>query len=250
MGKFQGCVTFNHRLNKTRFSIKSVIAGILFFVFLIIMFCCLVFLKKIEKVYDKQTFYVVYVDKSRKKQPSDKVSLLKNLGGASEIIFHKDYYYLCASYYLSENDASQVVESMSQTYVEAGILKLEAKNISKKTIQKISANISYERYFKYMYQIFDEYYKIAMGYMSGSFTDSEILQKLYKKRLELVEIIENLENKQNEKIFNDIKTYAKYTLTCFDDLTKDFYQSTKKEHLICLLGIRLVEIKVDLFNNL
>ena len=107
MAKFQESVSRNVSNNRSQISIKSVIAIILFFVFVVLVLLCLAGLKKVEKCFDKQSFYVVYVEKTKRKMAPESVDLIKKLGGAGCLMFFKDEYYLVANVYQKEDDADE-----------------------------------------------------------------------------------------------------------------------------------------------
>ena len=250
MVNFQGCVPYAVSKKHTKSPIKSVIATILFFVFLIGIFLCLVYFRKIEKCYEKQSFYVVYVEKNRRKIDVDNVELIKKLGGAGSVLFFKEEYYLIANVYLKENDAKEIAEGLVSTFAEAGVIKLEHESISKKKALHIAQNLSVSKFFEKFYVFLGNLEDMQMQYVVGSLAESEFLTKMLKVKLDFESIVDEMENPDNEKIFDDIKTHAHMFLNYFQAFFDEFLKQSKKESMICALKFNFVKLKVDLFDNL
>ena len=250
MDSFQGYVPYVRTKKRSKVSIKSVIAGILFFLFLGVIFACLVYFRKVEKCYEKQAFYVVYVAKNKRKIDTDSIDLVKKLGGAGTLLFLKEEYYLVANVYTKESDAKEIAGGLTATFADAGVVKLEHKSISKNKASHIAQNLSYSKYFEKMYKFLEKYEAMQMKYMTGEYDDGEFLTDLLGYKLDFESIVSEFENPDEEKLFDDIKTYAKMSLNYFDDFYDEFFQNTKKESLVCALGYNLVKLKVDMFDNL
>lgn len=250
MAKFQESVSRNVSNNRSQISIKSVIAIILFFVFVVLVLLCLAGFKKVEKCFDKQSFYVVYVEKTKRKMAPESVDLIKKLGGAGCLMFFKDEYYLVANVYLKEDDADEIAEGLKVHFADAGVVKLSHSDIDKKKAVHIAKNLSVSKFFEKMYKVVEDFEDLQMKYLMGSVQEGEFLTKMLKEKLEFESIVNNFENENDEKLFEDIKTYAKMTVNYFDIFLDDFFQSTKKESLICLLKFNLIKLKVDMFDNL
>lgn len=250
MAKFQESVPRRAFNKGTQISIKSVIATILFFIFVILVLLCLAGFRKVEKCFDKQSFYVVYVAKTKRKMAPEDVDLIKKLGGAGCLLFFKDEYYLVANVYQKEDDADEIAEGLKVHFADAGVVKLSHSDIDKKKAVHIARNLSFSRFFEEFYKVVEDFEGLQMKYLMGSVQEGEFLTEMLKQKLEFETIIENFENENDEKLFQDIKTYANMVVNYFDSFFDDFFQSTKKESLICLLKFNLVKLKVDMFDNL
>lgn len=250
MSDFQGYVSYLPHDKPLRKPIISVITVILFFIFLAVVFACLVSFKKVEKCYERQVFYVVYIEKNRRKIDEDKKELIKKLGGAGSVLFFKEEYFLVANVYLNEADATEIKENLKESFSGAGVVKLEAKAINKKTASHIAQNLSYSRFFERYYKFINDFEQVQIEYLKGEIGDGDFSSKLLKTKLEFQDLIDLFENPKNEKIFEDITTYANMLVNYFDEFFNKFFQSGKKESLICELKFNFARLKVDMFNNL
>ncbi len=250
MSDFQGYVPYRVAKKITKSPIKSVIAGILFFVFLAIVFACLVYFRKVEKCYERQCVYAVFVSKNKRKIDDASVELIKSLGGAASILFFRQEYYLIANVYLKEEDADEIATSLKKTFNDAGVVKLEHKTLPRKTVLHISQNLSYARFFEKFYAFMYDFEEMQMNYLLGSLSEGDFLTKLYKFKLDIKETIDNFENPDNEKFFDDISTYASMCVNYLESFYTEFFQSTRKEMLIAKLKFEIYKLKVDLFENL
>ena len=250
MVDFQGYVPYASCKKHAKTQIKSVIATILFFVFLALIFMCLVYFRKVEKCYEKQEFYVVYVSKNKRKIDADSVELLKKLGGAGSVLFFKEEYYLVANVYIKESDAKEIADGMTSTFAGAGVIKIGHESISRKKAVHIAQNLSVSKFFEKYYAFLHDLESWQMKYVVGKFGESEFLTKLLKVKLEFENIVGEFENPNNEKLFDDIKTHAHMCINYFQSFFDEFLKQSKKESMICDFKFKLAMLKVDLFDNL
>ena len=250
MVNFQGYVPYVVKKKHAKTPIKSVIIMILFFIFLMLIFMCLVYFRKVEKCYEKQKFYAVYVSKNKRKIDGDSVELLKKLGGAGNVLFFKEEYYLIANVYFSEADAKEIANGLVSTFADSGVIKLEHNSIPRKKALHIAQNLSVSKFFEKYYVFLSELEGWQMQYVSGKLDESEFLTRLLRVKLEFESIVEEFENPEDEKIFEDIKTHAHMCLNLLQNFFDDFLKQSKKESMICELKLQLIKLKIDLFDNL
>ena len=234
----------------SQISIKSVIATILFFIFVVLVCLCLVAFRKVEKVFDKQTFYIVYVAKNKRKIDPATTDLVKKLGGAGSVLFFKEEFYLVANVYLKESDAKEIVGGLLENFSNAGVLKIEHKSIEKKKVTHIAHNLTFSRFFEKLFEFNEKFEELQMSYLIGELSESGFLTEVLKNKLEFEQIVKDFENQSGEKLFDDIKSHANMCVNYFNEFFEEFLRSTKKETLICKLKFDLVKLKYDMFENL
>ena len=250
MVDFQGYVPYKAARKRAKNSIKSAIAVILFFIFLLGIFMCLVYFRKVEKCYEKQVFYAVYVEKNKRKIDADNIELVKKLGGAGNVLFFKEEYYLIANVYLKEDDADEIAKGLASTFFGSGVIKIEHDSISRKKAMHIAQNLSVSKFFEKFYVFLSDFEEWQMQYVVGNLAESEFLTKLLKVKLDFETIVGEFENPDNEKIFDDIKTHGHMCLNYLQGFFNEFFKESKRESMICALKFNLAKLKVDLFDNL
>lgn len=246
----QDYVPYKRRRKGLIIQIKSVIALILFFIFVFMILTCLGVSRKNNKCFDKSSFSFVYVQKTKKMLDETEKDLVKGLGGAGIFYFFKEHHYLIANVYLKLDDAKEVAGGMVDSFENAGVLTIETKRLSRLLQQKIKSNLSYYRFFKYLYEFSEKFEELNLNYISGELSQGKLMSELIEINLEFETIVNEFENENNESVFSDIKTYANMILIHFDNFFDEFYQSTKKQALVCALGVNVALTKVDLFDNL
>lgn len=230
--------------------INSAIAGFLFFILTLSILVCLGVSRKKNKCFDKVSYHFVFVQKNRIQTNKDEQDLVKSLGGAGIYYFHKENYLLIANVYHSSDDAKEIKNGMLENFENADVLTLEAPAINRKTQNIIKDNLSYYKFFKYLQMAIQNFEVLNMNYLSGEITQGKLMSELISKKLELETIVNEFENPQKEDLFENIKTYANMFLIHFDNFFNEFYQSTKKQSLVCSLCVNFALTKVDLFDNL
>lgn len=245
----QGYVPYKKSLNKRKLQIKSIFMIVLFFSLTITILVCLGISRKANKCFDKQTFHFVYTQKNKVKTDKNQIDLLKSVGGAGVVYFHKENFHLLANFYLKKDDANEIKDGMIQNFENSGILQLEVKTLSRSLQNKIKSNENAYLFFKKLYKFFEKFENLNMQYISGEVSEGKLVSTLIAEKLEFETIAKEFDS-GDEKLFLDLKTYLNMVVLHFESFFNEFFSSTKKQSLVCMLGVNIALTKVELFNNL
>ena len=233
-----------------KLQIKSVFMACLFFLILLTVSITLGASRKTNKCFEKQSYHFVYAQNNKQILDKTEQDLVKSLGGAGIYYFYKEHHYLIVNVYLSKDDANEIKNGMAENFPNSGTITLEVKDIPKKIQSKIKDNLSYYKFFKYFHELIESFQELNMNYIAGKITQGKLMSSIITMQLDCKTIISEFENPENEELFNNIKTYANMCKIHFENFFDEFYQSTKKQALVCALGVNLALTKIDLFNNL
>ncbi len=234
----------------SKVQIKSVIAVFLFFILFLSVLIGLGVSRKQNKCFDRFVYNFVYVQKTRTDSNKTEKDNLKNMGGAGVFLFHKQHYLLVANVYTKLDDANEIKNGMIETFEKADVLTLEINPLPRKLQNKIRQNDTFYKYFKFLLNISKDIEQLNMNYVTGKKGQGKVMSEILARKLELESIIKEFVITEEEKLFEDIKTYANMHLLHFENFFNDFYGSTKKQSLLCELCVNLALTRVDLFDNL
>lgn len=229
--------------------IKSVFMIIIFFILLLGVLIALASAKKTEKCFDKELYYFVYAQKERNTIKQENIDLIKSLGGAGDVYFKSEKFYLIANVYLIEDDADEIANGLTENFEDSGVLTLTAPDIPDDVKKAIKEEPDALRFFKFLQKTIEKTEILNIDYMSGNVTDGKLLNELLEVKLEFEHFSKQISS-INEKLFDDICSYINQIANEFTDFFDKFYYSTKKGSLMCSLFVNLVLIKVNLFQNL
>ena len=237
---------------KQRVRLRLTILIILIIVLIItIIFVCIIIKNKKGIYFKKRTFYILYIDKNEKQ--SELYSLqdtIKKLGGGGEIYFDGKFYYLTASVYHNKTDASSVLNNIFLNFSNSGILTLERNELSSKVVSKINENSQAKRFFKFFDECILDLMEIQYKYMAGIVTQRDLISNLISKKLELEEIMSNFNFDSEDMEFNNIYQIQSVCLLYFNNFLNKFFESSKKESLLCELCLNIVLSNYELFKNI
>ena len=264
----------------SRRQLKNVNLIIIVFVILIITMCLVLtpivisIKKRPKKIFDEKKFYLVYSHKNLKQNEVKKhQDIIKKLGGSGDIYHHKDYYYLITSLYLDKSDADSVKNNIKTNFKDAGVLQITIKKISKNKQIIFFDNPVLLNFIKFQSELLEKISNYQILYLSGEIQSREIISSLLEKKLELERIITETEklnndikknNNQNDKnsksstinaekisaVTNDCLLAQKLYLLYFNNFLNVFFESLKKDSLLCELACNIALVYYDFCNNL
>lgn len=242
----QGLVT--RRFSKS--TIKIIISfAIIIFILVIICITMLLFKSNNNSYFNEKQLYIVYVEKSLKQEDlKTEQKNIKSLGGGGEIYKQKDYYYLTVSVYLNKDDAKEVVNNIKENYPEADVLSLKVKKVSKENRIKINQNKACLEFFKNINVFVNEIVEKQLMFLAGTISTRDLTTFLIEKKLKIEDIIAR--NESDDEFFNSILVYENLSLFYINNFLNVFFESTKKNSLVCELSINLSFLQFDLSNNL
>ncbi len=176
--------------------------------------------------------------------------LLKKLGGANVVHFHKNEYYLLVNVYLNKDEAEEVVSNIKPTFANAGVVRISTSVFSKASRNQILSNFKLKNTLKRISSNFDEVLSYEMGYLAGKISESDVISKFVMHRVEFSKLKEQL--LASEGILETATAnYLKIFLLHYDNFFDKFYsQTNNREYLICKLATELIISQIELINNL
>lgn len=243
---------YKRKNNKENFS-KTMIFSAFTAIILIIVIIFIAVInanKKPHKIYEEQKIYFVYTSKSLKQSELKKSQdLIKKLGGCGEILFHKDYYYLISSVYASSSDAKSVLSKISDNFSGAGVLDLTIKKISKSNQNLINNHKPLFDLFNFLTSLYKDIISAQISFLSGEIITRDVINFFIEKKLKFEQIfssikILNTEQNNSKVILNNLQKipddfYKKFDIfnseimLYFNNFINKFFESTKKDSLIC-----------------
>ena len=170
---------------------------------------------------------------------------------------------MLSSIYLSNSDADSVKSKIKTNYTNADKLTLTIKKIDKKTRNAISSSPLLLNFFTIQNELFSELVDKQILYLSGSITTREVSSYILEKKLELETIkgnmkseFESLSKSSKEPENLSYLVYKKSLLSLnlyllyFNNFLSKFFESSKKDSLICELAINFALCYHDLCNNM
>ena len=183
--------------NKSK-RIKSVIQTILVFLFAIISTAVLITVKKKNLMFEERIFYLVSVaSEGREALLDPQKELLKNLGASNVVYKKNDSYHLIASVYLDLESAEEIKGNLSTYFADVKILKIKSKKIKRKSIKNIRASVDSEKLVKTLYRYTNEFQNLHMNYLSGKCSESQFLNDMVRRKLELEKLNGQIEQKND-----------------------------------------------------
>lgn len=246
----QGYVPLNKSCRRRKIKLISVISFILIAI-LIVFLIFLIPKQKSEKYFKQKSYYFVYVAKQQKANSfSEMQDLLVSLGGAGVIYNNSDNYYLLVNVYFDEDDANEIKNNIEGTFEQADFIEIKTKEISSKKKNLIKENEYVFDLVKFLYDFLEFYEGFSLSYLSGNLTDSKFCAGLIEKRLELEQIIKNISDNNSSVLDGNAMTCGELLLIHFNNFFNNFFDSSKKESLVCALGVNMVIERIELFDNL
>lgn len=245
----QVLVSSNNKRKTAKTRIKSVISTILIILFAICSSAFLIVLKKKNLIYEERVIYVISVASSKKEKDLNSSSeLLKNLGGANVIYKFQDEYHLIANVYLDFQSAEEVKNEINTYFLNAQILKLKIKKVSRKTKNQIKNNYELERVVRYLYSLINEFQELQFGFLSGSLTQGKFFSEMVQVRLKISDFIKN--NKVDNEISGIIYSHLDIILYKLTNFLTGFELSGSKQNYICNYFVGFYLNYIELFNSL
>ena len=239
-----------HRKTNKRL-IKSIFTAVFIIFLIVFLFVFLVSLKKQSVCFESQTFYFVYADKAKNEAPilaqQDRV---KSLGGSGVIYKKNNTNYLLINCYLIEDDVKDVKNRVSTEFANSDTLKITVKAISKNVQKEVRESQGYYKFFNFKREFFQFFLDKEMEYIKGNLSDGKFISWIISKRLELNSIKEEFIKDSKIESFMVINQFADVFVLHFDNLLNKFFESTKKQSLICEFYCNLVLTNADMCDNL
>jgi hypothetical protein len=222
------------------------------FLVIFVLSCALIYLVPLQKanqIFNTKTYYLVGLYKSRKKNDAiSQKSQVELLGGAGYIFEKNDVFYLISSAYIKKEDASEISSSMSKLYSGAEVVAISSKSSTKQKQIKIRQNEKVLSFCKYIDTFIDFYLDYELQYLAGKVSDSELSKTLISKKLEIEEKIKQFD--ASVELENNAKIVANLILVHIDNFFSNFFELSKKNSTVCLLGVNLAIERVYFFDNL
>ncbi len=236
--------------NRGRFK-KNLICFIAFSLAIVILFCVFVdiFKKKKPTAFDEHEYYFVYSEKNKKQAILEaSVDKIKSLGGAGEIYFYQDYYYLICSVYQTSSDAEEIKNNVVKNFSGAGILTLKASKLKKNLAREIKQNEKLFSLFNFVYKTSMSYVDYAIRFMAGTIEQGKLSMQILNDKLKLDETIGDF--KPNSELSNQIFGYLNMIKLYYDNFFSKFFESNKKESLLSSLAVNFCLLRILMCNNL
>lgn len=207
---------------------------------------------KKNKIFESTHLYYVYVESSTTTHSLKvKQEVVKSLGGAGKIFEHKNMYYLLTSVYQSKSSAEEVKKNLSQNFENCGILEIETKKISSKNKNLILNNIEILEYLKYIQNFNKELNNNYIKYLSGEMSESKFVSFLLTNKLSINEKIKNLSDiKEKNNLLDHFNNNVNMNLFYIENFLDNFFQSSKKQSLVCELALNISMQLCEMFDNL
>lgn len=237
-----------HNFSKRRGT--SVIVLVIIAIFGIASLCCVAMFKKEKDYFSEKKIYVVYVKKSLKQNDLSVLQRdLKILGGAGEIFKYKENYNLLSSVYREKSDADEVVKNISTTFKEADYLTLTIKKVSKSNRNLINSNKQQLDFFKLVNSFNRDFIEKQMLYLSGLVSNREISLYLIEQKIKIEKILDYTEIEEN-KLSDKLSIYQNTMQLYIKNFLDNFFESTKKNSLVCELAVNMALLQYEMTNNL
>lgn len=249
--RFQVYVTPDRCDKNTRFAIKSVFAVGLIFFLLIFILVAVIHLKKKENNFLPLSFYFVYSSKYRKESMlyTEKETLKKS-GGACEIYFHKNYYYMFVSVYFEKNEADEFADSIKEMFPNVGVLRITTSKFSKTAKSQILGYFEVKNALKYVKSDFGEVLEIQNNYVLEKIDSGSVISTLSRHKLNLQTLEKRLIDSAG-KMGVLLSSYIEMELLAYNEFFEKFYvQSSNRVHLLSKLATKLAIIQIKMINNL
>ena len=191
--------------------VKSVIQTIFIFLFAIVSTAILITMKKKNLMFEERMFYMVSVAGEGKESLLDpQKELLKNLGAANVVYKKNDSYHLIASVYLDLESAEEIKANLASYFADVKILRIKSKKVGRKTIKNIRSALGLEKLIKTLYGYTKEFQDLHMNYLAGKTSESQFLNEMVRKKLELDKLNKqiDLKNDYSENIVNFGEMFA------------------------------------------
>ncbi len=240
-------VTANFRRRSKKF--YAIIAVVI--VFFVVFFCifCACLSSTHLTCFDEAECYYVYTHKANRENiVKNYAGELQSLGGAGYIYQKSGVFYLIASVYSSKKDAEEILVGVKENFPNAGILTLKTEKISRRVAAVLKENSSTLLFFKYFEELIEKSERLSMQYLAGIVSENVLLVSLLDEKLELENKISEFE-KENE-LFCTVFSYMNLCKMYIDDFFSKFFETTKKDAVVCLLPVELTVLRYEFWNNL
>ncbi|MBQ8424804.1 MAG: hypothetical protein IJX17_02130 [Clostridia bacterium] len=239
-----------HKNHKKRVIIIISIASSFIFLFSMIMVSFFAYSKNKRKYFEEKKLYLVYACKSLKKsEVSVNQKKIKDLGGAGNIYKNKDFYYLIVSVYTNKKDAEEIKNNVKNNFKEADVLTLNIKKYSRKDIDLLKTNSNCINFIKIVDAFNEEFIEKQLLFLSGLITVRDISTFLIEKRIKVETFINNF-NSKDEPLFEKVFIYENMALMYLTNFLDKFFESTKKDSLICDIAVNMAILQFEMSNNL
>ena len=146
-------------------------------------------------------------------------------------------------------DANQVLNNIFSNFTNVGILKLERKNLNSKIVSKVKNSAQTINFFKLMDKMIVDLTENQFKFMSGLITQRDLVTDILSLKLELETIMKNFEFKDDDEIMRNIYNTWSSCVLYFNNFFNKFFESTKKESLLCELSNNIVLANFELFKK-
>ena len=247
----QGYVPFVKVKKSRNELIKSVLAGIFIIFIIVVLFVVLVSFKKKELCFEKRDFYLVSAVSGKNEDVlisyKDKI---KSVGGAGVVVEKKHFKYLIVNAYLVESDAENVKKKMIKDFEQSEVVKLTAPDISKKSIREIKNNEVYYRFMSKKFLFFERFVEKEIAYLKSDLSVGKFGSFVISEKLEFENMIKEFDVETKSDVFLEINVFGKQFVALFNDFLDKFFESTKKQSLICEFFVNCVVLNMSLCEKL
>ena len=249
--RFQVYVTQKNKTKSLWFAIKSAFI-IIFIIFSVVAICVYVSIeKKKENNFLQQSFYFVYSSKYRKESMlfSEKEAL-KKFGGACEIYYHKNQYYLLVNVCFFKENAEKMAADIKNEFPNAGVLRITTSKFSRDAKTRVMGCFEVKNALKQIKSNLDGVMKLQSNFALQKIDAGDVISKFVKYKLDLQMISKRLSDANNE-VGDLVASYIEMKLLCYDEFFEKFYvQEANRVHLISKMATKLAIIQIKMINNL
>ncbi len=247
----QDFVTLKKKNNKRQSLIFSAFMLILIIFIIVIIFISNYIKNKSNKVFLEDSFFLVYVEKSKNvKELENLQDNLKELGGAGKIYQKDNFYYLISNVYKSQDSAKTVVENHKAVYKNANILEIKTKKLEKKTIRKYKENEINLKFVKHLNYTIEAILNYQIQFLSGEITENDLCSSLLTIKFDLDDLLSEIKLSEDNVYKELVLNYSNIEQMYFSSFFNNFFDSDKKTSILCEFVVGIIILKIDFFNNL
>lgn len=227
---------------------------VLSFILIVVFSCILVaslVIKKSNKIFEEKSFFFVSATKSRKQNElASSKDLVETLGGAGYVLENKGNFYLTVNVYSNKTDANEISSSINSAFASSEIVELKSSALSKQKQILIRQNEAILNFIKFYDKFIDDFLEMELNYLAGKITSSNLTKEIISKKLILQEYETKFCEIEQTDIVQSAKVVISLVLTHLDNFLLKFFESTKKNSILCLLAVNLAIVRVEMFDYL
>lgn len=206
---------------------------------------------KHKKNFKQSTFYFVCATKSKKyKNIEAKQEDVKKLGGAGKIYQKDKFYYLVLSVYDDFESANQVADLNKEIYPEIEVLEIKTEKIATKEQFNVKNNEKLYQFFKLSRSSVFDMIGLVVDRLSGDLSENKFCSCVLKSKFEFEDCKQNVEKIEDAELKNLLNSNISLMIMYHDAFLNSYFDSDKKNSVVCDFVVSLVLVYIDFINNL